>query len=247
MAMLTIRPESPPYAFPSTSSSANVSAYHHQPILDTSNISLTPQEYQYVIFRTKLLSIVQSFTPSWFKPRASPIISSQLYIADLYTATSPQVLDDLGITHILSVKSAYTLLPFGDDGSRGRFTHMVVSMEDTESEDLLSHLEASTAFIRSALSKNGANGSRVLVHCNLGNGPSAALVLGFLIGEQHMSYDAALEFLKERRSFVNINQGFERQLRKCEWMARRYLEGALFGKLEGWTRPSLTETEDEEP
>jgi len=68
------------------------------------------ENYRFLLYRMRLQQVVKSLSGD-FVPQASQILP-QLYISDLYTATSPQTLDDLGITHILSLKSRFTVLPF---------------------------------------------------------------------------------------------------------------------------------------
>lgn len=185
---------------------------------------------QYLEYRLRLLNYIQVSSGD-SQPRPS-LILPQLYISDLYNATSPQVIDDLGITHILSVQSANTVLPFGTK----RFRRLTIHLEDSPSEDLYSHLSVAVDFLRESLSsKRHEGGARVLVHCTIGNGPSVAILLAFLIAAQHMSYDSALAYLrKTKKGSIRINPGFEKQLRRWEETQREELENGLRRGLENW-------------
>ena len=53
----------------------------------------------------------------------------------------------------------------------------------------------------------------ILVHCFMGSSRSAVLILLYLIKEKNIPYDKALNFLKEKRDVVNINNSFLLQLK----------------------------------
>jgi atypical dual specificity phosphatase len=190
---------------------------------------LSETEVQYLEYRLRLLRYVQQLSGER-NPRPS-LVLPQLYISDLYSATSPQTIDDLGITHILSLHTANTDLPFGTK----RFRRLSIELEDTPKADLHSHLPLTIDFLRQSLSSNHEDSNRVLVHCTLGNGPSAAVIIAFLIAAYHMNYDSALAHLNAAKGGVDsirINSGFEMQLRRWEEDQRRELEDALVKGLE---------------
>ncbi|KAJ7474938.1 dual specificity phosphatase, partial [Mycena latifolia] len=58
-------------------------------------------------------------------------------------------------------------------------------------------------------------GKGVLVHCKQGVSRSSSIVLAYLIRNHVMSYDAALAFVKRKRSGAKPNPGFARAL--IEW------------------------------
>jgi protein-tyrosine phosphatase len=49
----------------------------------------------------------------------------------------------------------------------------------------------------------------------MGSSRSAILVIYYLIKKYQMSMDEALHFLKEKRSIVNINNNFIKDVKKC--------------------------------
>jgi len=53
----------------------------------------------------------------------------------------------------------------------------------------------------------------VLVHCHAGVSRSAAVIIGYLMIKQYMSFNDAYIYVKMRRHIVCPNQGFLRQLR----------------------------------
>ncbi|KZT36601.1 phosphatases II [Sistotremastrum suecicum HHB10207 ss-3] len=160
-----------------------------------------------------------------FEPQPSMILP-QLYLSDQYTATSPQILDDLGITHILSLTGSDIFLNTGD-----RFKRLWIRLEDISTENLSIRLPETTEFIKNALA--GGETCRLLVHCVWGMSRSASVIIGYLIASQYMAYDDALAFVKARRPIVRPNRGFERQLRAWEMERRREIENALEVGLRG--------------
>ena len=53
---------------------------------------------------------------------------------------------------------------------------------------------------------------KILVHCYAGRSRSASLVLYYLITRLDMTLEKALEFLKNKRSIININQEFVQEI-----------------------------------
>ncbi|EEB92240.1 hypothetical protein MPER_09281, partial [Moniliophthora perniciosa FA553] len=88
-------------------------------------------------------------------PSVDEIVENQLYIGDLSSAKSPELREQLGITHIVSVCQE-----FHYTGPK----HLSISVADCEYEDILIHLPKACKFIQQALDEHG----RVLVHCVMG-------------------------------------------------------------------------------
>jgi protein-tyrosine phosphatase len=60
------------------------------------------------------------------------------------------------------------------------------------------------------------NGGKVLVHCKMGVSRSPAFCVVLLMKEKKIRYDEALSIIQGKRPSVNINEGFEKQLRSFE-------------------------------
>ena len=84
-------------------------------------------------------------------------------------AQCPELRKKLGITHLISVCRE---LP---SRSGGDYTHLQISVEDTEYSDLLIHLPKTTRFIQVALEEGG----RILIHCIMGVSRSTTVVAAF--------------------------------------------------------------------
>ncbi|KAH6695727.1 dual specificity phosphatase [Plectosphaerella plurivora] len=76
-----------------------------------------------------------------------------LYVGGIWALKRPTALQELGITHVLSVLRCTPSESWGD-----RYSHMVIDVDDVEDEDLLVHLPRAVRFINDALtpSEEGA-------------------------------------------------------------------------------------------
>ncbi|KAI0371056.1 phosphatases II [Pilatotrama ljubarskyi] len=144
-----------------------------------------------------------------FLPQASEIIPG-LFVSDVYTATSPSVIQRLGITHVASVVSKPLY----------RYTkpiqHLCVPVDDKEDANLLDYLDSTVKWLRDAL--NG--GGRVLVHCVWGMSRSATVAIAYLIVARGMTLDHALKVARSRRRVIRPNAGFMSQLKIYEKVTR---------------------------
>ncbi|KAF8555573.1 phosphatases II [Imleria badia] len=128
------------------------------------------------------------------------VIDDKLYIGNLSAALSQDVRKKLGITHLLSVCTEHTFDP--------QPNAMVISVQDSEYEDLLIHLPGACHFIETALSSGG----KVLVHCVMGISRSATVISAYLMVSQRLSVSAAIQYIRKRRPEIHPNYGFVKQL-----------------------------------
>lgn len=87
-----------------------------------------------------------------------------------------------------------------------------MKVADDQHENLKIHFEACHNFIKEALS----TGSGILVHCSAGISRSPTIVISFVMIEKRMTFKQAYQFVKEKRSVVCPNVGFQGQLKKYE-------------------------------
>jgi hypothetical protein len=100
----------------------------------------------------------------------------------------------------------------------GRVLTRILDLKDDGRQSAFPHFEDCVSFMREAR----AQGRRTLVHCRMGVSRSATMVLAFLMAEFRMSLGQALLMLRQRRSFINPNIRFQRDLLAWEYH--------LFGK-----------------
>lgn len=84
-----------------------------------------------------------------------------------------------------------------------------LDLPETNFKDIL---EKSVIFIK----ENVMNKKNVLVHCNAGVSRSSAVVIGFLMLENKMTYAEAYGFVKQKRNCIKPNIGFEMQLKNLQ-------------------------------
>lgn len=59
------------------------------------------------------------------------------------------------------------------------------------------------------------NGNKVLVHCQMGQSRSAAVVTAYLMYKQNLTFEQAFKHVKSKRTIVS-SEKFETQLREFE-------------------------------
>ena len=142
-------------------------------------------------------------------PLCASLILPSLYLSDVYTATSPTIFSNLGITHIVSVVAT----PRHDYPVIQALEILHIQLDDSMHAKLEEYFDSTSAWIQDALT-NGE--SKVLVHCVVGASRSPTIVIAYLMAKKGMSYETALAPVHERRSVVWPNVGFVQQLKGLE-------------------------------
>ncbi|KAK7438424.1 hypothetical protein VKT23_018037 [Stygiomarasmius scandens] len=167
-------------------------------------------------------------------------ILPQLFLSDYSTALDTKELSRLGITHVVSVVGFEPGIPDSipvpgldsQDAKRTTLKKLHIRLEDAPEANLLRHLEETTTWIRQAVEENNEN--RVLVHCLQGVSRSPTVVCAYLIattpGPKAMRAFEALELVRSKRSVVQPNSGFRKQL---EQFAERFIGGRRIGERNG--------------
>ena len=99
------------------------------------------------------------------------IMFPNIYVANYSTSTNLELLQGLGITHIITVIPSFNP-PFPD-----KFKYLHVEAYDDEWQDMKPFLEQTNTFIENCLVNNG----KVLIHCMVGRSRSMTIFLAFLI------------------------------------------------------------------
>ncbi|CAI2383030.1 unnamed protein product [Moneuplotes crassus] len=132
-------------------------------------------------------------------------ILSNLYLGNIIAATCEEILEENGITDILTM---------GNDMEPqfpGRFQYKVCELHDIDTEDIHQFFHEGIDFIQQALDQGGT----VLVHCAGGISRSSTMICAYLMKTNSWTFSQALEFVKTKR-FVCPNYGFRKQLLKFE-------------------------------
>lgn len=132
------------------------------------------------------------------------ILEGFLFLGNMWHAQSRQVVQHLGITHIVNASLDIENV-FEDEGVR----YHEVKIKDKPDSDISVYFDSTFAFIESA--KRTKNG-RVLVHCTQGISRSATLVIMYLMRANNWSLVTAVNFAIASRGVVYPNEGFVRSL-----------------------------------
>jgi protein-tyrosine phosphatase len=87
-----------------------------------------------------------------------------------------------------------------------------LDVRDEPEFDIIKYFDKSNAFIN----KVRTDGGNILVHCKMGLSRSPTFIIAFLIKYYGFTVDSAINYLKRKRPYVNINHGFIEQLHQYE-------------------------------
>lgn len=129
-----------------------------------------------------------------------------IFIGNFSSACQPDKLQNLGVTHIVTVLSGVGEM-YPD-----KFKYLTIDICDRNYSDIKQYFENSNCFIDNAIN----NGGKVFVHCKSGISRSATIVLAYLIKVKKMPLNLALNSIKSKRKIINPNDGFIAQLKLYE-------------------------------
>ncbi|KAJ5079393.1 dual specificity protein phosphatase 12 [Anaeramoeba ignava] len=134
------------------------------------------------------------------------VIQKHLFLGSEKSIQNIQKLKELEIKRVLSVEKYHEKLE--EFKNHQDILHMIIEINDMETENLLSHIESALNFIENGLKKN----ENVLVHCQAGTSRSPAIVVGYFMKTYNLEFKDANEIVASVRPSVQINQGFISQL-----------------------------------
>eukprot|EP00466_Bigelowiella_natans_P019488 jgi/Bigna1/144388/aug1.87_g19096 len=141
-------------------------------------------------------------------PFKNEIIEGKMWLGNLAQARKQSWLTEKGITHVCCI----TQWGEGAKFFPSNFEYFAIDIEDKPGCDLLQHLEQAVSFIEEAIEEGG----KVYVHCNQGRSRSGTVVVAYFIRKYHLSVEAALKRVQEKRPVVCPNEGFLLQLRQWQ-------------------------------
>jgi len=169
-------------------------------------------------------------------------ILPSLFLGPLQASKSLEVLQSLGITHIVCIrdaKEAFSVRPRFPD----RLQYMVLDVEDSEEQNLIRLFPQAKQFIDNAV----AQGGRVLVHCNGGISLSPSFVVMYVMQHFQLSWEEALHMVQNRRYCISPNGGFLTQIKEYESIYKASLAIAAFPQQQrAASRRKRNDEEDEE-
>ena len=136
-------------------------------------------------------------------------IISNIYLGNLYDADDDDFLNNNKIKHIIRLTENDNVLTYAKTIKAYTF-----NISDIESEaDRLYNLLPKIYNILKNIPKN----ENVLIHCNVGMSRSPTVVIYYIMKMGKINdYDKVLKFVKDKRSIVNPNVGFQKSLKENE-------------------------------
>ncbi|KAK2508159.1 hypothetical protein MC885_018665, partial [Smutsia gigantea] len=131
------------------------------------------------------------------------VIKPWLLLGSQDTAHDLDTLKKHKVTHILNV--AYGV----ENAFPSDFMYKSIPILDLPETNILSYFPECFEFIEQAKMNDGV----VLVHCNAGVSRAVAIVIGFLMSSEEISFTSAFSLVKNARPSMCPNAGFLEQLR----------------------------------
>ena len=129
-----------------------------------------------------------------------------LYLGNLNIANNIEVLKNLGITKVLSIIERFRTPKYEESYN---IKHKVLLVDDSLKQNIIQYFGECLNFIK--------GDEKVLVHCAAGSSRSATIVIAYLMWKnKEMTFEKALNYVKEKRVVVKPNLAFQDQLQLFE-------------------------------
>jgi dual specificity MAP kinase phosphatase len=138
-------------------------------------------------------------------------ITDNIYIGNLSTSNNYHVLENEGITHIISAMQYFS------PSYPNKIKYLHVNSYDWEEYDISNHFQETNLFIREALQNNG----KVYIHCLRGVSRSVSILIAHLMTLDEFynnefnveeNYKHILKYVQSKRSIALPNKQFEKQI-----------------------------------
>ncbi|UJR25219.1 hypothetical protein I4U23_006571 [Adineta vaga] len=129
-------------------------------------------------------------------------VASGLYVTSALVARQGKVLDEFGITHVISIQKN-PISPFEHR------QYLLIPAKDHISQDLLQYTAQCNDFIHNARLNQG----KVLIHCVEGKSRSPSIACIYLMTITGVSWSDVINSLRGVRTLVDPNFAFQRQLK----------------------------------
>eukprot|EP00730_Choanoeca_flexa_P014007 TRINITY_DN5962_c0_g1_i2.p1 TRINITY_DN5962_c0_g1~~TRINITY_DN5962_c0_g1_i2.p1 ORF type:complete len:391 (+),score=55.00 TRINITY_DN5962_c0_g1_i2:170-1342(+) len=130
-----------------------------------------------------------------------------LYVGCLHDATDEPLLLENNITHVMSVIEKAPEMP-----AFVHQHHLAIRDAMAAAHGLLPHLKTLAVLIHEAI----ASGGRVLVHCSAGISRSPTVAIAYLMIYHHMTMNAAMQLVTDKRPVISPNLAFLGVLQQLE-------------------------------
>ena len=134
----------------------------------------------------------------------STLIVDQLYLGNSCNARNYYELENNKVGLIINSS------PCISNYFQNEFEYYNVKVEDILGADILCHLDNTVTKMHEFIENNPQKS--VFVHCFMGSSRSATIIIAYLMKYHNYNLRDALNFVKEKREVVNLNQDFFKQL-----------------------------------
>ena len=114
------------------------------------------------------------------------VLDKFLYLGNAKASKNYSCLKEIGITHIVNISGKQHFL--------SEFKYLRTYFEDSNESNLLENLEIIFKFIDECFNENG----KVFIHCMGGVSRSPAVVVGYLIHKNKISFEKAFDIVKKK-------------------------------------------------
>ena len=136
-------------------------------------------------------------------------IKHNIWLGNVYSAGNLDNLKKEGFKKILCVLDF--AIPIYNEGEN--INRKIIKIPDIPTYNIVKHLGECLNFIQ--------GNEKILVHCKAGASRSASIVIAYLMWDQKMSFEDALDFVAKKRLGVYPNMGFRDQLKKFEELLKK--------------------------
>ena len=130
------------------------------------------------------------------------IIKDKIYLGNINGASNYSLLKKYKIDAIIN--SAIEIPNFFPND----FTYFNVPIYDGYNQEITKYFNDTNLFIKNHISK----GKRVFIHCHAGISRSASILTAYLLSQTNMNLNETLTYLRSKRSIVNPNKDFYKNL-----------------------------------
>ncbi len=131
-------------------------------------------------------------------------IIENIYLGNIDSAENIEKLKELNIKKVLTLLEGF----WPEYKESDNITHKIIKIVDYSSENIIKYFGECLNFIKGE--------EKILVHCWAGSSRSATIVIAYLMWIKKMSFNDALNFVREKREIVYPKPGFQEQLELFE-------------------------------
>ena len=135
-------------------------------------------------------------------------ITDKIYLGDIDGASDFDYFSKEKITNVLSIINKPP-----DYSEYPNINHKLIKIDDFDTENIIKYFKECIEFIE--------NTDKVFIHCMCGVSRSATIVIAYLMWKTHCNYYDAYFFVKNRRPFIDPNEGFIKQLKIFEELIKK--------------------------